>query len=242
MILGEWLSVSWVNDCGSPRPADVRETGRGSRPRGASAPVEGGLRRRHRAGEAGPAGRGVSSGVTDWRHFRKTVCPGARAAPPSAHDYDPGRSVADVHRSIGAGPAAVQPIAETCSPALVTAALVAGLLAGYGIALPVGAVAAYLVALTARTSLRIGVFGALGVATADGLYALIAVVGGSALTPSSSRSRFHSAGPPPPCSSRWPCRVVPPPSTGTAAGRRRSVSTNRLPPLFGPMRCCWRSR
>ncbi|KQX91510.1 LysE family transporter [Streptomyces clavifer] len=64
-----------------------------------------------------------------------------------------------------------------------TAALVAGLLAGYGIALPVGAVAAYLVALTARTSLRIGVFGALGVATADGLYALIAVVGGSALTP-----------------------------------------------------------
>lgn len=61
------------------------------------------------------------------------------------------------------------------------AVLVAGLLAGYGIALPVGAVGAYLVALTARTSLRTGVFAALGVATADGVYALVAVWGGAAL-------------------------------------------------------------
>jgi threonine/homoserine/homoserine lactone efflux protein len=45
----------------------------------------------------------------------------------------------------------------------------------------VGAVAAYLVALTAQTSLRTGVFAALGVATADGMYALIAVCGGAAL-------------------------------------------------------------
>jgi len=65
----------------------------------------------------------------------------------------------------------------------VTAALVAGLLAGYGIAMPVGAIATYLVALTARTSLKLGAFAALGVATADGLYALIATVGGSALAP-----------------------------------------------------------
>lgn len=64
---------------------------------------------------------------------------------------------------------------------VVTAALVAGLLAGYGIAVPVGAVATYLVSLTARTSLRTGVCAALGVATADGLYALLATVGGSAL-------------------------------------------------------------
>lgn len=63
----------------------------------------------------------------------------------------------------------------------VTAALVAGLLAGYGIAVPVGAVATYLVSLTARTSLRTGVCAALGVATADGLYALLATLGGSAL-------------------------------------------------------------
>lgn len=64
-----------------------------------------------------------------------------------------------------------------------TAALVAGLLAGYGIAMPVGAIATYLVALTARTSLKLGAFAALGVATADGLYALIATLGGSALAP-----------------------------------------------------------
>jgi arginine exporter protein ArgO len=64
-----------------------------------------------------------------------------------------------------------------------TAALVAGLLAGYGIAMPVGAIATYLVALTARTSLKLGAFAALGVATADGLYALTATLGGSALAP-----------------------------------------------------------
>nr|WP_202425998.1 LysE family transporter [Streptomyces sp. HUCO-GS316] len=55
------------------------------------------------------------------------------------------------------------------------------MLAGYGIAVPVGAVAAYLVSLTARTSLRTGICAALGVATADGLYALVATLGGSAL-------------------------------------------------------------
>lgn len=64
-----------------------------------------------------------------------------------------------------------------------TAALVAGLLAGYGIAMPVGAVATYLVALTARTSLKVGACAALGVATADGLYALISTAGGWALAP-----------------------------------------------------------
>ncbi|MFK0112389.1 LysE family transporter [Streptomyces sp. NPDC091217] len=62
-----------------------------------------------------------------------------------------------------------------------TAALVAGLLAGYGIAVPVGAVGTYLVSLTARTSLRTGACAALGVASADGLYALLAMAGGAAL-------------------------------------------------------------
>ncbi|NGO06801.1 LysE family transporter [Streptomyces sp. HC44] len=47
--------------------------------------------------------------------------------------------------------------------------------------MPVGAVATYLVSLTARTSLRIGICAALGVATADGLYALVATLSGSAL-------------------------------------------------------------
>ncbi|WP_410656361.1 LysE/ArgO family amino acid transporter [Amycolatopsis sp. lyj-112] len=64
-----------------------------------------------------------------------------------------------------------------------SAALVAGLLAGYGIAIPVGAVATYLVVLTARSGLKIGAYAALGVATADGLYALVAVLGGSRLIP-----------------------------------------------------------
>ena len=47
-------------------------------------------------------------------------------------------------------------------------ALVAGLLAGYGVAVPVGAIAVLIVGLTARTSLRVGAAAALGVATADG--------------------------------------------------------------------------
>jgi arginine exporter protein ArgO len=55
-----------------------------------------------------------------------------------------------------------------------------GAVTGYAIALPVGAVAAYLLGLTARTSLRIGAPAALGVATTDGLYALVAVLGGAA--------------------------------------------------------------
>jgi arginine exporter protein ArgO len=61
------------------------------------------------------------------------------------------------------------------------AALLAGLVAGYAVAVPVGAIAALLVSLTARTSLRIGVAAALGVATADGIYCTVAVVGGTAV-------------------------------------------------------------
>jgi arginine exporter protein ArgO len=63
----------------------------------------------------------------------------------------------------------------------VSGALVAGILAGYGVAMPVGAIAALIVSLTARTSLRVGASAAMGVATADGLYALAAVLGGAAL-------------------------------------------------------------
>jgi arginine exporter protein ArgO len=60
-------------------------------------------------------------------------------------------------------------------------ALVSGLLAGYGVAIPVGAIAVLIVGLTARTSLAVGAGAALGVAAADGLYALVAVLGGAAL-------------------------------------------------------------
>jgi arginine exporter protein ArgO len=63
----------------------------------------------------------------------------------------------------------------------VTAGFLAGVVAGYGVAVPVGAIAILIIGLTARTSLRVGAGAALGVAAADGLYALLAVAGGAAL-------------------------------------------------------------
>ncbi|MFB7585869.1 LysE family transporter [Streptomyces sp. NPDC056169] len=78
-----------------------------------------------------------------------------------------------------------------------TAAVVAGLLAGYGIAIPVGAVGAHLVAVAARSPWRTGAGAALGIAAADGLYAVLAVLGGAALvpllTPVASPLRWASA-------------------------------------------------
>lgn len=62
-----------------------------------------------------------------------------------------------------------------------TDAVVAGILAGYGIAMPVGAVSVLLVTLAARSSLRTSLAAAMGTGTADGVYALIAVLGGAAL-------------------------------------------------------------
>jgi arginine exporter protein ArgO len=59
--------------------------------------------------------------------------------------------------------------------------VVSGLVTGLAIAVPIGAVGAFLVTLTARTSWRIGSAAALGVATVDGVYAAVAVVGGAAL-------------------------------------------------------------
>lgn len=66
---------------------------------------------------------------------------------------------------------------------VVIGVVVAGLLAGYGVAMPVGPVGTYLVALTARSSWRIGAFAALGVASADGVYAAVAAGAGSVLAP-----------------------------------------------------------
>ncbi|GIF72704.1 LysE family transporter [Asanoa siamensis] len=60
-------------------------------------------------------------------------------------------------------------------------AFVAGLVAGYGVAVPVGAIAILIMGLAARTSFKVGAAAALGVATADGLYAAVAVLGGAAL-------------------------------------------------------------
>ena len=62
-----------------------------------------------------------------------------------------------------------------------TGALAAGLVAGYGIAVPIGAVGTYLVSLSARAGVRRGAAAALGVASADAVYAVVAVLGGAAL-------------------------------------------------------------
>ena len=57
-------------------------------------------------------------------------------------------------------------------------ALIAGALAGYGVAMPVGSIGVLLIGMSAQSSLRIGAAAAVGVATADGLYALAAALGG----------------------------------------------------------------
>jgi arginine exporter protein ArgO len=59
--------------------------------------------------------------------------------------------------------------------------VLSGLVTGWAIAIPIGAVGAFLVTLTARSGLRVGAAAALGIASVDGVYAAAAVVGGSAL-------------------------------------------------------------
>jgi arginine exporter protein ArgO len=80
----------------------------------------------------------------------------------------------------------------------VTDALLSGLLAGYGVAIPVGAIGVLILSLSARMSLRVGAGAALGVAAADGLYATVAVVGGAAVAavirPIASPLRLIAAG------------------------------------------------
>jgi arginine exporter protein ArgO len=63
----------------------------------------------------------------------------------------------------------------------VSAAFLAGAVAGYGVAVPVGAIGVLIAGLSVRTSFRVGAAAGLGAATADGVYALIAVAGGAAL-------------------------------------------------------------
>ncbi|GAB3940337.1 hypothetical protein GCM10027614_23830 [Micromonospora vulcania] len=88
-----------------------------------------------------------------------------------------------------------------------TGALLAGLVAGYGVAIPVGAIAVLILGLSARTSFRVGAAGALGVATADGLYAAVAALGGAAVAgvvePVAGPLRVVARR----CCSRSPCTV-----------------------------------
>lgn len=77
------------------------------------------------------------------------------------------------------------------------AAFLAGVLAGYGIAVPVGGIGVLIVGLSARISLRVGAAAGLGAATADGIYALVAVSGGAAvasvITPIAAPLRWTGA-------------------------------------------------
>ena len=79
-----------------------------------------------------------------------------------------------------------------------TGAFLAGLVAGYGVAIPVGAIAILILGLSARTSFRVGAGAALGVASADGLYAAVAALGGTAvasgLAPFAGPLRLVAAG------------------------------------------------
>jgi arginine exporter protein ArgO len=56
-----------------------------------------------------------------------------------------------------------------------------GLVTGWAIAIPIGAVGAFLVALSSRTPFRVGAAAALGIASVDGGYAALAVVAGAAI-------------------------------------------------------------
>ena len=60
------------------------------------------------------------------------------------------------------------------------AAILAGLVAGYGIAIQVGAMSVLLVGFAARSRLAVAAAAGLGIGTADGLYATVSVIGGTA--------------------------------------------------------------
>ena len=64
-----------------------------------------------------------------------------------------------------------------------SAAFLAGVIAGYGVAIPVGAIAVLIVDAGLRRSpgLRVALAAGAGTATADGVYALIAAVAGAAV-------------------------------------------------------------
>jgi arginine exporter protein ArgO len=66
--------------------------------------------------------------------------------------------------------------------------LAAGALAGLAVAMPVGAVGSYLLGLAARSPWRTAAAAALGVASVDGAYAVLAALGGVGLRRSLERS------------------------------------------------------
>jgi threonine/homoserine/homoserine lactone efflux protein len=73
-------------------------------------------------------------------------------------------------------------------------AFVLGMIAGYGIAIPVGAIAVLIVQVGIRCGFRCAASAGAGAATADLLYALLAVTGGSRSRPPSRASANRCAG------------------------------------------------
>jgi arginine exporter protein ArgO len=108
----------------------------------------------------------------------------------------------------------------------VSAAFLAGVVAGYGVAVPVGAIAVLIAGHTARTSLRVGAAAGLGAATADGIYALVAVLGGAALAglvaPIAAPLRWAAAG---------VLLVLAAHTSITAMMRRRDLASRRERPV-----------
>src|SRR5260221_3048361 len=68
-------------------------------------------------------------------------------------------------------------------PPDVLAAFIAGALAGYAIAIPVGAIAVLIVETGVRRGFRVGAAAGAGAATADLVYATLAMAGGTAIAP-----------------------------------------------------------
>jgi arginine exporter protein ArgO len=60
-------------------------------------------------------------------------------------------------------------------------AFLAGAIAGYGIAIPVGAIAVLIIQVGIRSGFTVAAAAGAGAATADGLYAAVALIGGAAL-------------------------------------------------------------
>jgi arginine exporter protein ArgO len=106
----------------------------------------------------------------------------------------------------------------------VIGALLAGLVAGYGVALPLGAIGTYLIGLGTRERLAIASAAALGVASTDGLFAVLAGVGGVGLArllhPVVTPLRYLAAAVLVLLAIRTIVRAMRPPSTEFVGGRR----------------------
>ncbi|MDO3687214.1 LysE family transporter [Micromonospora sp. C28ISP2-4] len=118
-----------------------------------------------------------------------------------------------------------------------TGAFLAGLVAGYGVAIPVGAIAILILGLSARTSFRVGSAAALGVAAADGLYAAVAALGGAAvatgLAPFAGPLRVLAAGVLLALAALTAWRALRPPATTPDASALRPSATTPEPSARG---------